>query len=69
MPVNPAIRHRQCKVAVGLRLLLDRLLARLHRRKAELLRVLQRPEIPLAYTSYLGLRALLAGGDDGPRPG
>jgi Transposase IS66 family len=26
---------------------LDRLLARLHRRKAELLRVLQRPEIPL----------------------
>jgi hypothetical protein len=26
---------------------LDRLLARLHRRKAELLRVLQRPQIPL----------------------
>lgn len=26
---------------------LDRLLARLHRRKAELLRVLERPEIPL----------------------
>src|SRR3954464_4442781 len=27
--------------------MLDRLLARLHRRKAELLRVLERPEIPL----------------------
>ena len=28
-------------------MVLDRLLARLHRRKAELLRVLERPEIPL----------------------
>ena len=40
-PSAPAARNRTGYVV------LDRLLARLHRRKAELLRVLERPEIPL----------------------
>ncbi|MEP9356546.1 transposase [Xanthobacter sp. DSM 24535] len=44
-PARP-IRPRIFRPRTGYNLL-DRLLARLHRRKPELLRVLERPEIPL----------------------